>query len=216
MDIQALTLKITSELETALSNMSVYLDDPLFKITTVNAKVGQMSDSIASVDDLAADVFSKENGWIVDFEFQPTLKNTTSPTNEKLATISTLPWFDNLPLEAIKGIGDTWRDRFINLEIITIGDLLVCQSALINTLVGQYDSVEPIAFKRMTELLDVTIPLSVFKAYSELTLADLINNYTQISDSELEIKQHAQLTMDFINNCLLCIDQKYLTNIILR
>jgi len=210
MNIDQLTLKIYKDIQYALSNVAVHFENPYAKISTINAKIGQISSTIATVDDLTSDLLSKDNGWVIDFEFQPTSGDKSTQSFEMT---SMLPWFENLPIKALKGIGKTWQDRFITLNILTIGDLLLASANLIKEMAEEYDSVAPLTFKRMSELLDVDLPLSTYETYSHLTLADLIGDYLKFANDKSEMMNQSKKTADFVNNCLLCIDQDFINKI---
>ncbi|WP_413699978.1 hypothetical protein ACLKMH_22095 [Psychromonas sp. KJ10-10] len=217
MNIEILTQKIIDDLENALANMSGYIENPQVKINTINARVGQLSSSIQSSEDLSTDIFSKDNGWVVDFEFQPSVSNISRPTeNDDFTTVSTFPWFEELPINALKGLGQTWQQRLKDLDITNIRDLHSSNAESIKKIATEFDSVMPMTFKRMTELLDEQLPQEVYQSYFGLALTTLLNDYIKFSNSALQGSSQSQLTLDFINNCQLCIDQKFIVKIILN
>lgn len=209
-NIDQLTHKIYEDIQNALSNIAVHFENPYAKISAINARVGQISSTISTVDDLNSELFSKDNGWVIDFEFQPVLEDKSTRSFEMTSTLS---WFEHLPIKALKGVGVIWQDRFITFNIITIGDLLLTSANLIKGMSEEYDSVAPLTFKRMSELLDVDLPLSTYETYSNLTLADLIDDYLKFANDKSETMNQSKKTVNFINNCLLCVDQKFINKI---
>ena len=204
MSIENITQQIVEDVQDALAEITTHIENPQAAITQVNVRVGQKSSLIADVEDLDASPFSAKNGWVIDIEFTP---EQLKGSRQTFKTIDTYPVFKDLPIDAIKGLGSTWEQRFNGHAIYVIEDLVNVPASRLKEWSQAYDSLAPIEFRRKADMLDRQIPLSLVNESLDQNLVEWVySDFSYLNLAPADKSREIALIKHFFEVCVAAID----------
>lgn len=198
--------KIYDDIQNALAVIDATHNYSTVEVTEVAVRVGERSDHLKNESDLSPDPFSSTNGWILDFTF--------TPLKDAKEVVSLLHKVVDLPLESVKGIGETWAKKLRARGLHTIGDLGDLQWDDFQKLAIDLDTVLVFEWCHAVQVLQRKAPQRMFQQCSGKSIDELLYSLSQEQFPQASLKDMTAFTA-LITGFSAVLDREVLSTIIL-